>query len=55
MKRKIYNVLSNMILSGDNVSRVKSKGGISRKITSCYFTWRTTTYYFTEWKRDESK
>ncbi|WP_346898625.1 PQQ-dependent sugar dehydrogenase [Clostridium sp. UBA7503] len=32
MKRKIYNVLPNMILSGDNVSRVKAKGGISREL-----------------------
>jgi len=32
MKRKIYNVLSNMILRGDNVSRVKVKVGISREL-----------------------
>lgn len=32
MKRKIYNVLSNMILRGDNPSRVKVKVGISREL-----------------------
>lgn len=32
MKRKIYNVLSNMILRGDNASRVKVKVGISREL-----------------------
>lgn len=32
MKRKIYNVLSNMILGGDNPSRVKARGGISREL-----------------------
>ncbi|GAA0777923.1 PQQ-dependent sugar dehydrogenase [Clostridium subterminale] len=31
MKRKIYNVLSNMILRGSNASKVKSKGVISRE------------------------
>lgn len=32
MKRKIYNVLSNMILGGDNPSRVKARGSISREL-----------------------
>ena len=32
MKRKIYNVLSNMILGGDNASRVKARGSISREL-----------------------
>lgn len=32
MKRKIYNVISNMILRGDNASRVKVKVGISREL-----------------------
>jgi len=32
MKKKIYNVLSNMILGGDNPSRVKARGSISREL-----------------------